>query len=84
MVTARNLDLVLVPLVGFDTQGNRLGSGAGYYDRSFDFRLRLHDARPRLVGLAFDCQETAGLQRAGWDVPLDAIVTESRLILCHP
>jgi 5-formyltetrahydrofolate cyclo-ligase len=73
------LDLVLVPLLGFDAKGNRLGSGAGYYDRSFDFRRFSSRNRPRLVGLAFACQQTNNLKPAAWDIPLDAVATEDGL-----
>lgn len=74
------LDLVLVPLVAFDDAGNRLGMGAGHYDRTFGFRHHRHHWRgPRLVGLAYDCQRVEHLEPAPWDVPLDAVVTESGL-----
>jgi len=71
----RMLDLVLVPLVGFDMAGNRLGMGGGYYDRSFDFVRTACWHRPRLVGVAFDSQRIDGLPRRAWDVPLDAVLT---------
>lgn len=70
------LDLVLVPLVGFDVAGNRLGMGGGYYDRSFAFLRPGCWHRPRLVGVAFDRQRVDGLPRRAWDVPLDAVITE--------
>lgn len=73
------LDLVVVPLVGFDAACNRMGMGGGFYDRSFAYRLTRRHAGPRLVGLAFDCQQVAELPVAPWDVPLDVIVTESRV-----
>jgi 5-formyltetrahydrofolate cyclo-ligase len=73
-----DLDLVLVPLVGFDKLGNRLGMGGGFYDRSFSF-LR-HRTRgwhkPVLVGTAFACQQIAEIPAQPWDVPLDAVATE--------
>lgn len=72
---ARALDLVIVPLLGFDTRGHRLGSGAGYYDRSFDFRQ--FRARPSLVGFGFACQQLKLFKPDRWDIPMDAIVTES-------
>lgn len=75
-IRTRQLDLVVLPLLGFDAQGHRLGSGAGYYDRSFAFRLFTQGNKPRLVGLAYSCQAIDTLQPASWDVPLDAIVTE--------
>jgi len=75
-IGARALAVVLLPLVGFDGQGNRLGSGAGYYDRLLAFRHRTR-GRPLLVGVAFECQRCPGLESAPHDVPLDAVVTEA-------
>jgi 5-formyltetrahydrofolate cyclo-ligase len=77
----RDLDLVLVPLVGFDNRGNRLGMGGGYYDRSFAFlRHRRHGWRkPRLVGTAFACQRVEEIPTEDWDVPLDGVATEEGL-----
>ncbi len=74
---ARELDLILLPLVGFDPDGNRLGMGAGFYDRSLEFlRLRQVWKKPRLVGLAHECQRVARLPVNAWDVALDAVVTD--------
>lgn len=75
----QRLDLVIVPLVAFDTCGNRLGMGAGYYDRSFAFLRRRRWRRPRLVGLAYAFQEVPRLEARPWDVPLDAVLTERGL-----
>ena len=76
-ISPRWLDLVLVPLVGFDAQGSRLGMGAGFYDRHFAFlRHRRTWQRPRLLGLAFDAQRVERLADATHDVPLWGIVTE--------
>ena len=75
-----DLDLVFTPLVAFDRNGHRLGMGAGYYDRSFAFlgkRTRLY--KPKLVGLAYEFQKQAALDVNSWDIPLDAIVTESAI-----
>jgi 5-formyltetrahydrofolate cyclo-ligase len=77
------LDLVCVPLLGFDRAGNRLGQGGGYYDRTFAFARAEPCARPLLVGIAFACQELAAIERESWDVPLAAIVTEEGLIDCR-
>lgn len=71
------LDLVLMPLVAFDTDGNRLGMGKGYYDRTLKFlRHRHHWRKPRLVGIAYEFQKMEQLPQQPWDIPLDAIVTE--------
>lgn len=80
-VEAFALDLVLAPLVGFDLQGNRLGMGGGFYDRSFAHLLRhRHWLKPRLVGLAYDFQQVKHLPAQPWDVPLTAVATERRII----
>ena len=76
-IGVRRLDLVFLPLVGFDSAGMRLGMGAGYYDRAFSFlRFRHVWRRPKLIGLAFAAQRVPSLHRAPHDVPLDAVVTE--------
>jgi 5-formyltetrahydrofolate cyclo-ligase len=72
------LDLVLTPLVGFDQQGNRLGMGGGYYDRSFAFLLRRQNwKKPHLVGLAYEFQQLKMLPAQPWDVPLTAVATDT-------
>lgn len=79
------LDLVLVPLVAFDPQGNRLGMGGGFYDRSFAFlKHRSHWQKPRLLGLAYEFQKMERLAAEPWDVPLYGVATESELYLCRP
>lgn len=72
------LDLVIVPLVGFDAQGGRMGMGGGYYDRTFAF-TRHGGKRPTLLGVAFEHQRVTVLPLAPWDVPLDAIVTDQHV-----
>ena len=79
------LDLLLMPLVGFDEQGGRLGMGGGFYDRALAFRSRRsHWHGPRLVGLAHECQKVSRLELADWDIPLDAVVSERRWYLARP
>jgi 5-formyltetrahydrofolate cyclo-ligase len=74
---ARWLNLVLVPLVAFDDQGNRLGMGAGFYDRHFAFlRHRRAWRRPLLIGLGFELQCVPALPATPHDVPLFGVVTE--------
>lgn len=77
---AWGLDLVLMPLVAFDANGNRLGMGKGYYDRTLKFlRHRCHWRKPRLVGIAYEFQKIEQLPFQPWDIPLDAIVTEQSI-----
>lgn len=77
------LDLVLVPLLGFDRRGNRLGHGGGYYDRAFAFlNEQTRPTEPLLVGVAYAFQELPEMAAEPWDVPLDFIATESELIDC--
>lgn len=71
------LDLVLMPLVGFDEQGGRLGMGGGFYDRSLAYRKRRKNGhKPTLLGLAHECQKVDRLPLASWDVALQATVTD--------
>lgn len=70
------IDLVILPLVGFDRRGNRLGMGSGYYDRRLAFTRRRTGLRPRLIGLAYDFQSVPTLDAQPWDVPLHGVVTE--------
>jgi 5-formyltetrahydrofolate cyclo-ligase len=71
-------DLLLVPLSAFDAKGNRIGYGAGHYDRAIA-RLREKGRHPRLIGIAFDCQEVAEVPDEAHDVRLEAVLTESGL-----
>lgn len=81
----RSLDFILLPLVAFDRQGNRLGMGGGYYDRSLAFlRNRKHWKKPLLIGVAHACQEHPQLHPNDWDVPLDCIITEQETITINP
>jgi 5-formyltetrahydrofolate cyclo-ligase len=76
----RWLDLIVIPLVGVDTQGRRLGMGGGFYDRALEFRRRRrHWTGPLIVGFAFDCQRTESRFAEPWDVNLDSLATESGL-----
>lgn len=75
-VNANQCDSVLVPLVGFDAHGNRLGMGGGFYDRSFAFKCQQPNAKPIMIGWAHACQQVEKLDSQPWDVPLNAIITE--------
>ncbi|KQY11245.1 5-formyltetrahydrofolate cyclo-ligase [Rhizobium sp. Root482] len=71
-------DIMLLPLSAFDDTGHRIGYGGGYYDRAIE-RLRRKGHAPRLIGIAFDCQEVASVPAEPHDVALDAMLTESGL-----
>jgi 5-formyltetrahydrofolate cyclo-ligase len=81
--SVRRLDIVFVPLVGFDARGVRLGMGGGYYDRAFAFRRkRTAWHAPRLVGLAYGLQQLPYIEQGPHDVRLDSVVTEQGVIRC--
>jgi 5-formyltetrahydrofolate cyclo-ligase len=78
LIDPRALDLVLTPLVAFDKSGNRIGVGAGYYDRCFAFLLRRqHWFKPKLVGTAYALQRIDPIDPNPWDIPLWGAVTEN-------
>jgi 5-formyltetrahydrofolate cyclo-ligase len=70
--------LMLVPLVAFDARGHRIGYGAGYYDRAIEV-LQAKGIVPRLIGIAFDCQEVERVPDEPHDVTLPEILTETGL-----
>ena len=84
-IDVRRFDLMLMPLVGFDDAGNRLGNGAGYYDRLLAALPRAPGlrSRPLLVGVAFECQRLEHIESAPHDVPLDAVISEHGLRYFH-
>jgi len=79
-----SLDLILMPLVAFDQQGNRVGMGGGFYDRSLAFlKNRQHWHKPNLLGVAYELQKQEQLEINLWDIPLQAIATEKKLYLAN-
>lgn len=74
-----NLDVILTPLVAFDKQGNRLGMGGGYYDRTLSHCTQ-HSVGPVLMGIAHDGQQAAALPAQSWDIPMNLIVTPNQII----
>jgi 5-formyltetrahydrofolate cyclo-ligase len=73
-IAPRFLQAVGLPLVAFDSQGNRLGMGGGFYDRSFEF-CRQAGAKPKLFGLAHQCQQVETLPLESWDIQLENIIS---------
>ena len=69
------LDTLIVPLVGFDQQANRMGMGGGFYDRSLAFMRRPGPA-PALIGVAHACQQVEALPVEPWDIPLTAVASD--------
>lgn len=75
------LDLVIMPLVGFDLEGHRLGMGGGYYDRTFYFLRKNDSPRPFMLGLAYEVQYYSTILTEEWDVAMDGMLTEKKLYL---
>ncbi len=77
---AKQLDIIFMPLVGFDENKNRLGMGGGFYDRTLDFKKNPTNYRqPKLYGLAFDCQKIDKIDVQTWDIALDAVITPNKI-----
>ena len=74
VMSISGFDMLIMPLVGYDRFGNRLGMGTGYYDRHLE-SLRDSD-KPLRVGVAYSLQEIAAIQKNNWDIPLHGVVNE--------
>jgi len=75
---AAELDIIFLPLVGWDLHGRRLGMGGGFYDRTLS-----GIAAPLRVGLAYDIQQTEAVPQDSWDIVLDFIATDTALYRCQ-
>jgi 5-formyltetrahydrofolate cyclo-ligase len=83
-ISVKKLDLVFVPLLGFNRKGNRLGTGGGYYDRAFALSTsKSHDTKPYFIGVGYAQQEIDDLQGDEWDITLDAVLTEKEFHIIH-
>ena len=75
LISPLNLEVVFVPLVGFDEKCSRLGMGKGFYDKTFNFKNQDTQTKPLLVGLAYECQRVKEIPCESWDIRLDIVVT---------
>ncbi|RJS94673.1 5-formyltetrahydrofolate cyclo-ligase [Salinisphaera sp. Q1T1-3] len=73
------LDVLIMPLAGFDARAARIGLGGGYYDRTLAALRATAYRGPMRIGFAFEAQRLAHIEARPWDVPLDAVVTERRV-----
>ena len=74
------LDSIFLPLVAFDLTGNRIGMGAGYYDRTLNtLKSRKHWLKPRLIGVGYAFQQVENIKINSWDVPMHFISTEKAI-----
>jgi 5-formyltetrahydrofolate cyclo-ligase len=81
-ISTKSLDIIFMPLLGFDKKGARIGMGGGYYDRELAFKKQQKRfKKPYLVGLAYEAQYLDSIQKEPWDVNLDALITEQTLYL---
>lgn len=81
VIKPEELDCLLIPLVSFDKQGNRLGMGGGFYDRTLEPVITKGIIeRPQLIGVAHEGQMSEELPSQGWDIPMQAILTPERLL----
>jgi 5-formyltetrahydrofolate cyclo-ligase len=78
-ISPRKIDLVITPVVAFDNYRHRIGMGSGYFDRRFAFlNHKSHWLRPKLLGLAFECQRVEKIKPNPWDIRLYRVISERR------
>ncbi len=78
----RKLDVILMPLVAFDDQSNRLGMGGGFYDKVLSFkRQRIFTRQPLLIGVAHNFQQAGHIPTDAWDVTVNMVVTDKATLI---
>jgi 5-formyltetrahydrofolate cyclo-ligase len=77
-VSLESIDLMIIPGVAFDSHGNRIGHGMGYYDRLLQKKMSAH-----CLGLAFELQIVESIPTEKHDIKVEKIVTEERIIICY-
>ncbi len=80
LLWANQLDAIFCPLVAVDKTGIRMGMGGGYYDRSLAKSHRFSLKKPLKIAWCYDFQYVEKLDKKPWDIPMDIIITPSRLI----
>ena len=79
LLWARELDVIICPLVAVDLSGNRMGMGGGFYDTTLGKSYQVGLKKPLKVGWCYDFQVVEALERQPWDVPLDGLITPSNI-----
>lgn len=79
-IAPENLDIVITPLIAFDLQGHRLGTGGGYYDRTFAYMQEESIRNQFVVGLGYAAQQAESIPSDPWDILLNSVVTEKGVI----
>lgn len=81
-IAPQDLDVTITPLIAFDKKGHRLGTGGGYYDRTFAFLSSGEFSKPHMIGLAYQAQEVKEIPSDPWDITLEAVITEQTYLHC--
>ena len=77
-ISPHKLDIAIAPTVAYDDHNNRIGMGGGYFDRCFSYlRHRQHWLRPKLIGVAFQCQKVEKISPNTWDIRLYRVFTDA-------
>jgi 5-formyltetrahydrofolate cyclo-ligase len=79
IICVQKLDLIIMPLACFDDKGERIGMGAGYYDRALQHKLLKPHSAPTLIGWAHQCQQINSIKPNNWDIKMDYLITEENL-----
>lgn len=77
-IAVSHLDIIFMPLVAFDEQGNRLGMGGGFYDATLAHlnEKAFIKRKPKCIGVAYNSQKVSNIPVQKWDFPLDGVLTE--------
>lgn len=78
-INIKNIELIFMPIVAFDSLGHRIGSGGGWYDRTLAEHKNSNSNYPILIGLAYSIQQIENFTPDDWDVDLDIIITEQKI-----